>query len=115
MDTFLVDPSLTGKTPHILTRTPLMALAVAAFGIGTSEFIIMGLLPNLAADFNVTIPKAGALVTGYALSVTIGAPLVALATAHLERKRALLLLMGVFTLGNLACAVAPVAPRITDD
>jgi DHA1 family inner membrane transport protein len=95
------------KTANILTRTPLMALAVAAFGIGTSEFIIMGLLPNLAADFHVTIPKAGALVTGYALSVTIGAPLVALATAHLERKLALLLLMGVFTLGNLACAVAP--------
>lgn len=92
---------------NILTRTPLMALAVAAFGIGTSEFIIMGLLPNLAADFRVSIPKAGALVTGYALSVTIGAPLVALATAHLERKRALLLLMGVFTLGNLACAIAP--------
>jgi DHA1 family inner membrane transport protein len=92
---------------NILTRTPLMALAVAAFGIGTSEFIIMGLLPNLAADFRVSIPRAGALVTGYALSVTIGAPLVALATAHLERKRALLLLMGIFTLGNLACAVAP--------
>ena len=107
MDKPLAEAALTGKTPHILTRTPLMALAVAAFGIGTSEFIIMGLLPNLAADFNVTIPKAGALVTGYALSVTIGAPLVALATAHLERKRALLLLMGVFTLGNLACAVAP--------
>ena len=95
------------KPANILTRTPLMALAVAAFGIGTSEFIIMGLLPELSRDFAVTIPKAGALVTGYALSVTIGAPLVALATAHLERKRALLLLMGVFTLGNLACAVAP--------
>lgn len=95
------------RDTHILKRTPLMALAVAAFGIGTSEFIIMGLLPNLAADFSVSIPKAGALVTGYALSVTIGAPLVALATAHLERKRALLLLMGVFTLGNFACAVAP--------
>ncbi len=84
-----------------------MALAVAAFGIGTSEFIIMGLLPNLAADFHVSIPRAGVLVTGYALSVTIGAPIVAIATAKLERKLALLLLMGVFTLGNLACAVAP--------
>jgi MFS transporter, DHA1 family, inner membrane transport protein len=84
-----------------------MALAVAAFGIGTSEFIIMGLLPNLADDFHVSIPKAGALVTGYALSVTLGAPLVAVATARLERKTALLLLMGVFTLGNLACAIAP--------
>ncbi len=84
-----------------------MALAVAAFGIGTSEFIIMGLLPNLAADFHVSIPRAGVLVTGYALSVTIGAPIVAIATAKLEQKLALLLLMAVFTLGNLACAVAP--------
>jgi len=92
---------------NILLHTPLMALAVAAFGIGTSEFIIMGLLPNLADDFHVSIPKAGVLVTGYALSVTIGAPIVAIATARLERKLALLLLMGVFTLGNIACAVAP--------
>jgi len=92
---------------HILRRTPLMALAVAAFGIGTSEFIIMGLLPNLSDDFHVSIPKAGVLVTGYALSVTIGAPLVAIATARLERKFALLLLMGIFTLGNFACAIAP--------
>jgi DHA1 family inner membrane transport protein len=92
---------------HILLHTPLMALAVAAFGIGTSEFIIMGLLPNLADDFHVSIPRAGVLVTGYALSVTIGAPIVAIATAKLERKFALLLLMGIFTLGNLACAIAP--------
>jgi DHA1 family inner membrane transport protein len=92
---------------HILRRTPLMALAIAAFGIGTSEFIIMGLLPNLADDFHVSIPRAGVLVTGYALSVTIGAPIVAIATARLERKLALLLLMGVFTIGNLACAIAP--------
>jgi DHA1 family inner membrane transport protein len=92
---------------HILLHTPLMALAVAAFGIGTSEFIIMGLLPNLSDDFHVSIPKAGVLVTGYALSVTIGAPIVAIATAKLERKLALLLLMGVFTLGNLTCAIAP--------
>jgi len=91
----------------LLTSPPLAALAVAAFGIGTSEFIIMGLLPNLADSFHVSIPKAGALVTGYALSVTIGAPLVAIATAKLERKLALLLLMGIFTLGNLACAIAP--------
>jgi len=96
-----------GPRSSILSSTPLLALAIAAFGIGTSEFIIMGLLPNLAEDFRVSIPKAGALVTGYALSVTIGAPFVAVATARLDRKHALLLLMGVFTLGNLACAVAP--------
>jgi DHA1 family inner membrane transport protein len=98
---------ISGQRKHILLHTPLMALAIAAFGIGTSEFIIMGLLPNLSEDFHVSIPKAGVLVTGYALSVTIGAPIVAIATAKLERKSALLLLMGVFTLGNLACAVAP--------
>lgn len=100
-------PDATGQRKHILLHTPLMALAVAAFGIGTSEFIIMGLLPNLSDDFHVSIPKAGVLVTGYALSVTIGAPIVAIATAKLERKLSLLLLMGIFTLGNLACAVAP--------
>ncbi len=89
-----------------------MALAVAAFGIGTSEFIIMGLLPNLAQDLRVSIPKAGALVTAYALSVTLGSPLVAVATARLERKKALLLLLGIFTLGNLACAIAPNYPLL---
>jgi DHA1 family inner membrane transport protein len=88
-------------------RISLVALAVAAFGIGTSEFIIMGLLPNLSASFDVSIPKAGLLVSGYAISVTLGSPLIALATARMERKRALLILMGIFTLGNFACAMAP--------
>src|SRR5271168_1100689 len=107
MPGFEVSPETTAERKNILLHTPLMALAIAAFGIGTSEFIIMGLLPNLADDFRVSIPKAGVLVTGYALSVIIGAPIVAIATARLERKLALLLLMGVFTLGNLACAIAP--------
>src|SRR5271170_178005 len=107
MPGFEVSPETTAERKNILLHTPLMALAIAAFGIGTSEFIIMGLLPNLSDDFRVSIPKAGVLVTGYALSVTIGAPFVAIATARLERKLALLLLMGVFTLGNLACAIAP--------
>lgn len=92
---------------NILRHTPLLALAIAAFGIGTSEFVIMGLLPELARDFQVTIPRAGVLVTGYALSVTIGAPIVAIATSRLERKLALLLLMLIFTAGNFACALAP--------
>jgi DHA1 family inner membrane transport protein len=96
-----------GSTRALLTSKPLVALAIAAFGIGTSEYIIMGLLPNLARDFHVSIPKAGALVTGYALSVTFGSPLLALATARIERKLTMLLLMGVFILGNLACAIAP--------
>lgn len=88
-------------------RKPLLALAVSAFGIGTTEFIIMGLLPDLARDFHVSIPKAGLLVSGYALSVTIGSPLVALALGHMDRKRALVILMAMFIVGNAACGLAP--------
>jgi DHA1 family inner membrane transport protein len=86
---------------------PLFALAVAAFGIGTTEFVIMGLLPDVARDLGVSIPAAGMLVSGYALSVTIGAPIVAILTAKLPRKMTLMGLMGVFILGNLMCALAP--------
>src|ERR1700739_599841 len=86
---------------------PLLALAIASFGIGTTEFVIMGLLPDLARDLRVSIPAAGMLVTAYALAVTFGAPLVALATARLPRKFALLALMGVFIAGNFLCAIAP--------
>src|ERR1700753_2298664 len=88
-------------------RNPLLALAVSAFGIGTSEFIIMGLLPDLAHSFGVSIPKTGILVSGYALSVTLGSPLVALAISRMDRKRALLILMAMFTVGNALCALAP--------
>lgn len=88
-------------------RKPLLALAIAAFGIGTTEFIIMGLLPDLARDFAVSIPKAGTLVSAYALAVTIGSPLVVLALAKVDRKRALIVLMSIFILGNAACALAP--------
>jgi len=88
-------------------RKPLLALAVSAFGIGTSEFIIMGLLPDLAHSFQVSIPKTGILVSGYALSVTLGSPLVALALSRMDRKRALLILMGIFLVGNGLCALAP--------
>ncbi len=85
----------------------LIALAVAAFGIGTTEFVIMGLLPDLSRDLGVSIPASGMLVSGYALGVTFGAPLVAMATSGLPRKTTLLGLMGVFVLGNMACALAP--------
>lgn len=84
----------------------LIVLALSAFAIGTTEFVIMGLLPNVAADLGVSIPSAGWLVTGYALGVAIGAPFMALATAQWPRKRALLALMGIFIVGNLLCAVA---------
>ncbi|MCY1420757.1 Inner membrane transport protein YdhP [compost metagenome] len=85
---------------------PLLILALSAFAIGTTEFVIMGLLPDVAADLGVSIPGAGWLVTGYALGVAIGAPFMALATARLPRKAALVALMGIFIIGNLLCALA---------
>ncbi|WP_434558280.1 MFS transporter [Pseudomonas sp. Z4-20] len=84
----------------------LIILALSAFAIGTTEFVIMGLLPDVAADLGVSIPGAGWLVTGYALGVAIGAPFMALATARLPRKAALVVLMGIFIVGNLLCAIA---------
>ncbi|MBV6289691.1 MFS transporter [Pseudomonas aegrilactucae] len=84
----------------------LLILALSAFAIGTTEFVIMGLLPEVAMDLGVSIPGAGWLVTGYALGVAIGAPFMALATARLPRKAALVALMGVFIVGNLLCALA---------
>ncbi|QNP42131.1 MFS transporter [Lysobacter terrestris] len=85
----------------------LYALTVGAFGIGTTEFVIMGLLLQVAADLKVTIAAAGLLISGYALGVFVGAPLLTAATAKLPRKAALVALMLIFTLGNLACALAP--------
>jgi len=87
--------------------TPLFALALAAFAIGTSEFVIVGLLPDLAHDLHVTIPSAGLLVTGYALGVVVGAPILAITTARMPRKTALLALIGTYAAGNLLCAFAP--------
>jgi len=84
----------------------LLTLALSAFAIGTTEFVIMGLLPDVARDLSVSIPSAGWLVSGYALGVAIGAPIMAVATASLPRKRALLLLMAIFIVGNALCALA---------
>jgi len=86
---------------------PLLALAAAAFGIGTTEFVIMGLLPEVAQDLGVTAPAAGMLVSGYAIGVAVGAPLLAVLTARLPRKQALIGLMGLFIVGNALCALAP--------
>ena len=86
----------------------LLALAIGAFGIGTTEFVIMGLLPEVAADFGVSIPTAGFLVTGYALGVVIGAPLMTVLGTKVSRKRMLMVLMGLFIVGNVLSAVAPV-------
>ncbi|MDQ1094332.1 DHA1 family inner membrane transport protein [Xanthomonas sacchari] len=90
-------------------RTPiaLFALTAGAFGIGTTEFVIMGLLLQVAADLQVSVPAAGLLISGYALGVFLGAPLLTVASRRWPRKRVLLALMLVFTAGNLACALAP--------
>lgn len=85
----------------------LLALAVSAFGIGTTEFVMMGLLPNVAEDLGTSVPTAGQLVSAYAIGVVIGAPLLTALGSRVPRKRMLLLLMALFTVGNLASALAP--------
>jgi DHA1 family inner membrane transport protein len=86
---------------------PLLALALSSFAIGTTEFVIMGLLPQVASNLHVDIPTAGWLVTGYALGVFIGAPIMAILTQKLPHRSALMALMGIFILGNALCALAP--------
>ncbi|GAA3431282.1 MFS transporter [Kutzneria kofuensis] len=88
------------------TGPALAALAVSAFAIGTTEFVIAGLLPELATDLGVSIPSAGLLVSGYAMGVVIGAPLVTVAVSRLPRKQALLGLLVLFVAGNVTSAVA---------
>jgi MFS transporter, DHA1 family, inner membrane transport protein len=83
------------------------ALTAGAFGIGTTEFVIMGLLLQISADFGVSISMTGLLISGYALGVFAGAPLLTLASRNLPRKTVLIALMVIFTVGNIACALAP--------
>ncbi|MCA1457929.1 MFS transporter [Bradyrhizobium sp. BRP22] len=85
----------------------VLALTAGAFGIGTTEFVIMGLLLQVAADMQVSVSAAGLLISGYALGVFVGAPILTLATRRMPRKAVLLALMAIFTLGNAACALAP--------
>ncbi|MFD2029497.1 MFS transporter [Ancylobacter dichloromethanicus] len=86
---------------------PLLALAIGAFGIGTTEFTPMGLLPVIAQGVDVSIPTAGMLVSAYAIGVMIGAPVMTLAFSRFGRRTALMLLMTIFTIGNLLSALAP--------
>lgn len=85
----------------------LLALAVGAFGIGTTEFVMMGLLPEVANDLDISIPTAGHLVSAYALGVVIGAPLLAAVTARMPRRTVLIGLMALFVAGNALSAFAP--------
>ncbi|MFJ8632485.1 MFS transporter [Streptomyces sp. NPDC093568] len=85
----------------------LLALAVVAFGIGTTEFATMGLLPQIADGIGVSVPQAGNLVSAYALGVVVGAPVLTGIGARIPHKRLLLLLSGLFVIGNIASALAP--------
>ncbi|HEV7718865.1 MAG TPA: MFS transporter [Arsenicitalea sp.] len=95
-----------GQTANAV-KLAILAMAVGAFGIGTGEFAIMGLLPNLASDLRVTDPEAGHVISAYALGVVVGAPLISILAARLPRRALLLGLMLLFVVGNLASAIAP--------
>ncbi|MBW8283780.1 MAG: MFS transporter [Rhizobium sp.] len=103
----------TETTAPAQTLTPLMmilieiALAAGGFGIGTGEFVIMGLLPEVATAYGVSVPEAGQVISAYALGVVIGAPIIAVLAAKLSRRTLLLALMGVFAIGNVMSALAP--------
>lgn len=86
---------------------PLFALTIAAYAIGTTEFVIVGLLPTVASDLAITLPLAGLIVSIYALGVTFGAPILTALTGRIGRKPLLLGLMALFVLGNLTAAFAP--------
>ena len=85
----------------------LLALTLSAFAIGTTEFVIVGLLPTIAADLGVNLPSAGLLVSLYALGVAVGAPVLTALTGKMPRKTLLLSLMVLFTLGNLLAWKSP--------
>ena len=99
-------------SPHIAAdaatfRRAILALATGGFAIGVAEFVIMGLLPEVAADIGVTIPQAGHTISAYAVGVVVGAPLLAVLTARWPRRALLVALMLLFAAGNVASAAAP--------
>jgi len=85
----------------------LLALTLGAYAIGTTEFVIVGLIPTIAADLGVTLPSAGLLVSLYALGVAVGAPVLTALTGRVPRKTLLVALMLLFTLGNVIAWMAP--------
>lgn len=93
------------SSPH--PARALLALGVGGFAIGTGEFVIMGLLPEVARDVGITLPEAGHLISAYALGVALGAPLLAVVTAGWGRRALLMALLGGYALANLATALVP--------
>ncbi|WP_312306367.1 MFS transporter [Pulveribacter sp.] len=101
-------PATPAAAPQRRTYGPaVLALAVGGFGIGTGEFAIMGLLPEVAQELGVSIPRAGHVISAYALGVVVGAPVLAVLGARMERRALLMALMAFFALGNFASALAP--------
>lgn len=89
------------------TAKSLIALSAGTFGLGITEFAIMGILPFIAEAFNVSIPEAGHFITAYALGVCIGAPLLLLIAREWPLKNAIFLIMGIYTLGGILSAICP--------
>jgi len=102
----MTNPISEDQQSRVLLRA-VLALGVGGFAIGTGEFVIMGLLPEVARDIDVSIPQAGHVISAYALGVVIGAPLLAVLAAGWRRRTLLIALMAVFSLGNFASALAP--------
>lgn len=86
---------------------PLIALMLCVFSVGTAEYVITGILPDVVADLGISIPAAGALVTAYALAVVVGGPLLTAATTRVPRRPLMLSLMALFIVGNTVAALAP--------
>ncbi|TDZ81342.1 MFS transporter [Mycobacteroides salmoniphilum] len=107
--TAVVDSSaqLSSPVSPRVRRGAIFALAVGGFGIGTTEFVAMGLLPNIAHGLGVTEPEAGHVISAYALGVVVGAPVIAALTARASRRTLLIALMVAFTIGNAATMFAP--------
>jgi DHA1 family inner membrane transport protein len=98
---------MTAAEPRARMPLALWALAISAFAIGTTEFVIVGLLPTVAADLSISLPMAGLIVSVYALGVTFGAPVLTALTGRANRKALLLSLMGLFIAGNLLAGFSP--------
>jgi DHA1 family inner membrane transport protein len=102
----MTDPISEDQRNRVLLRA-VLALGVGSFAIGTGEFVIMGLLPEVARDIQVSIPEAGHVISAYALGVVIGAPVLAVLAAGWRRRTLLIAMMAVFAAGNFASALAP--------
>ena len=109
-DADLVDVDATGSSRHV--NLAILALAIGGFAIGTTEFVTMGLLPEIATGVGISIPTAGHVVSAYALGVVVGAPLIATLTARLSRRSVLLWLMVAFAAGNIASSLATSYPLL---